>query len=103
MFQNSVFKVSVDTKKWAKAAGVRAVKTMAQTAVALLPAAATITAVDWKTVAGTAALASVVSLLTSVAGLPEEEAVDLEDSMLQDTEYNDVEDVEPEVEEEGEA
>ncbi len=103
MFQNSVFKVSVDTKKWAKAAGVRAVKTMAQTAVALLPAAATITAVDWKTVAGTAALAGVVSLLTSVAGLPEEEAVDLEDSMLQDTEYNDVEDVEPEVEEEGEA
>lgn len=103
MFQNSVFKVSVDTKKWAKAAGVRAVKTMAQTAVALLPAAATITAVDWKTVAGTAALAGVVSLLTSVAGLPEEEAVDLEDPMLQDTEYNDVEDVEPEVEEEGEA
>lgn len=103
MFQNSVFKVSVDTKKWAKAAGVRAVKTMAQTAVALLPAAATITAVDWKTVAGTAALAGVVSLLTSVAGLPEEEAVDLEDSMLQDTEYNDVEDVEPEAEEEGEA
>lgn len=103
MFQNSVFKVSVDTKKWAKAAGVRAVKTMAQTAVALLPAAATITAVDWETVLGTAALAGVVSLLTSVAGLPEEEAVDLEDSMLQDTEYNDVEDVEPEVEEEGEA
>lgn len=48
MFQNSVFKVSVDTKKWAKAAGMRAVKTMVQTAVALLPAAATITALDWK-------------------------------------------------------
>ncbi len=59
------------TKKWLKAAGIRAGKTMAQTAVALLPAAATITAVDWVTVIGTAALAGVASLLTSVAGLPE--------------------------------
>ncbi len=58
-------------KAWAKAAGIRAVKTMAQTAVAMLPAAATITAVDWKTLAGTAALAGVASLLTSVKGLPE--------------------------------
>ena len=58
-------------KAWAKAAGIRAVKTMAQTAVAMLPAAATITAVDWKTVAGTAALAGVASMLTSVKGLPE--------------------------------
>lgn len=58
-------------KAWAKAAGVRAVKTMAQTAVAMLPASATITAVDWKVVAGTAALAGVASLLTSVKGLPE--------------------------------
>ena len=58
-------------KAWAKAAGIRAVETMAQTAVAMLPAAATITAVDWKTVAGTAALAGVASLLTSVKGLPE--------------------------------
>ena len=52
-------------------AAVRALKTMAQTAVAMLPAAATITAVDFKTVFGTAALAGLVSLLTSVAGLPE--------------------------------
>ena len=58
-------------KAWAKAAGIRAVKTMAQTAVAMLPAAATITAVDWKTLAGTAALAGVASMLTSVKGLPE--------------------------------
>lgn len=91
-----------DWKKWAKAAGVRAVKTMAQTAVALLPAAATITAVDWKTVAGTAALAGVASLLTSVKGLPEEDEVDLDDPELKDTEYNEVEDVEPETEEKGE-
>ncbi len=63
--------ISEKTKKWLKAAGIRAGKTMAQTAVALLPAAATITAVDWVTVIGTAALAGIVSLLTSVAGLPE--------------------------------
>ena len=58
-------------KAWAKAAGIRAIKTMAQTAVAMLPSAATITAVDWKVVAGTAALAGVASLLTSIKGLPE--------------------------------
>lgn len=102
MFKNCVLKMSVDTKKWAKAAGVRAVKTVAQTAVALLPAAATITAVDWKTVIGTAALAGVVSVLTSIAGLPEEEALDLEASDLVDDEYNEVEDVTPETEEKGE-
>ena len=60
-------------KKWVKLAGVRATKTMAQTAVAMLPAAATITAVDWKVVVGTAALAGVSSLLTSLAGMPEED------------------------------
>lgn len=59
--------------EWAKAASVRAVKTVAQTAVALIPAAVSITAVDWKTVIGTALLAGVVSILTSLAGLPEVE------------------------------
>ncbi len=61
------------TKKWLKAAGVRAVKTVAQTAVALIPAAVTITQVDWKVVAGTAALSGITSLLTSLAGIPEAE------------------------------
>ena len=60
-----------DWIEWTKRAGIRALKTMAQTAVAMLPAAATITAVDWRTVAGMAALAGVVSLLTSLKGLPE--------------------------------
>ena len=71
MFKNCVFKADVDTMQWARAAVRRAAKTMAQTAVAMLPAAATITAVDWQTVAGTAALAGVVSILTSLTGLPE--------------------------------
>ena len=59
------------SKLWFKAAAVRAVKTMAQTAVAMLPVAVSITEVNWLTVAGTAALAGIASLLTSVAGLPE--------------------------------
>lgn len=56
---------------WIKAAGVRAVKTMAQTAVAMIPVGATITGIGWGAVLGTAALAGVLSLLTSIAGLPE--------------------------------
>ncbi len=63
-----------DWMEWMKRAGIRALKTMAQTAMAMLPAAATITAVDWGTVAGTAALAGIASLLTSLKGLPELEA-----------------------------
>ena len=63
-----------DWMEWMKRAGVRALKTMAQTAMAMLLAAATITAVDWGTVAGTAALAGIASLLTSLKGLPELEA-----------------------------
>jgi hypothetical protein len=63
----------VGTLKWWKAAGIRAIKTMAQTAVALLPASAMITEVDWKVVIGTAALAGAASLLTSLAGIPEVE------------------------------
>lgn len=63
--------MDVINKTWAKAAGIRALRTVAQTAVAMIPAAATIGAVDWKTVIGTAVLAGVASILTSVAGLPE--------------------------------
>ena len=73
MFQNCVFKVSVSTREWAKKAGVRAVKTMAQTAVAVIGTGAVISAVDWKMVVSSAIVAGVVSLLTSVAGIPEVE------------------------------
>lgn len=71
MFKNTVLKTSVDTKKWMKGAVIRAIKTMAQTAVSLIPAAQMIQQVDWKVVVGTAALAGVVSVLTSIAGIPE--------------------------------
>ena len=65
------FKISKKAQKWLKAAGIRAVKTTAQTAAALIPAAVTISQVDWRTVIGTAALAGVASVITSLAGLPE--------------------------------
>ena len=71
MFKNCVFKVSVDTKEWAKAAGVRAVKTVAQTAIATIGSAAVLGAVDWKVVASASALAGILSALTSIAGIPE--------------------------------
>lgn len=74
MFKNSVFRVSVNTKEWFKAAGKRAAWTMAQTALALIPVGTTIEAVDWKIVVSTAVCAGVISLLKSVAGLPEVEA-----------------------------
>lgn len=61
-----------DWKEWFKMAGIRAVKTVAQSAVALLPASATITQVDWKVVVGSALLAGLASMLTSLTGLPEE-------------------------------
>lgn len=73
MFKNTVLKVSVDTKKWVKAAAVRAVKTMAQTAVAVIGTGAVISAVDWKMVVSSAVVAGIVSILTSVAGIPEVE------------------------------
>ena len=61
----------MDIKKWFKAAGVRAVKTIAQTAVGVIGSSAIISEVDWRVVVSASILAGVVSLLTSVAGLPE--------------------------------
>ena len=58
-------------RSWLKAAGIRAVKTVAQTAVATIGASAVLSEVDWLVVASASALAGVLSLLTSVAGLPE--------------------------------
>ena len=58
-------------KKWLRAAGIRAIKTVAQTAVATIGTAAAIGAVDWIMVASASALAGILSLLTSIAGLPE--------------------------------
>ena len=59
------------TKKWLKAAGVRALKTVAQTAVAMVGTSVLLSNVDWLAVASASVLSGVLSLLTSVAGLPE--------------------------------
>ena len=58
-------------KTWLKAAAVRAIKTIAQSAVAMIGTAAVISEVDWKMVVSAAMLAGVLSILTSVAGVPE--------------------------------
>lgn len=76
MFKNNVFNVSVDTKQWFKKAVVRAVKTMAQTFVATIGTATVMGAVDWKMVLSASVLAGVLSIATSVAGIPEVKAVE---------------------------
>ena len=63
--------MKVNFKNWAKAAGVRAVKTLAQTAVATIGTSVALGDVNWMMVASASALAAILSLLTSVAGLPE--------------------------------
>ena len=63
--------MSEKVKKWVKCAGIRAIKTVAQTAVGSIGASAIFSEVDWKVVVSSALLAGVVSLLTSIAGLPE--------------------------------
>ena len=73
MLKNCVFKPSVDTKKWIKASAVRAVKTMAQTAVAIIGTCTVMGDVNWAMVASASALSGIISVLTSVAGIPEVE------------------------------
>lgn len=58
-------------KKWFKYAGIRALKTICQTAIAMIPVGITISEVDWITVLSTSLLSGILSLLTSLAGLPE--------------------------------
>ena len=58
-------------KKWIKAAGIRALKTVCQTAIATIGVAAVLSDVNWFAVASSSALAGILSLLTSLAGLPE--------------------------------
>lgn len=61
------------SKQWLKAAGIRAIKTIAQTAIATIGVSITMTEVNWLTLASTSLLAGIISILTSIAGLPEVE------------------------------
>ena len=65
--------------KWAKAAGIRALKTVAQTAVATIGTSAVLGEVNWAMVGSAAVLAGILSMLTSVAGLPELKDAEIED------------------------
>ena len=73
MFNNTVFKPNVDTVKWLKAAVIRAIKTMAQVAIATIGTSAAMGDVNWIMVASTSALSGILSILTSIAGIPEVE------------------------------
>lgn len=74
MFKNSVFKVSVNTQKWIKATSIRVVKTMAQTALATIGTSSYLGSVNWTMVASTSVLAGIITVFTSLAGLPEVES-----------------------------
>lgn len=71
MFKNCVFKPDVDTAKWIKAAAIRAVKTIAQTAIATIGASATMGDVNWAMVGSASLLSGIISILTSIGGIPE--------------------------------
>lgn len=63
----------INSKEWFKAAGIRAIKTICQTAIATIGTSAVMSQVDWKIVASASLLAGILSILTSCAGLPEVE------------------------------
>lgn len=74
MFKNTVLLKSVDTKKWFINAGIRALKTFAQTAVSLITVGQMVTDLNWIEILGISATSAVVSILTSIAGIPEVES-----------------------------
>ena len=71
MFKNSVVRASVDIKDWFKNAATRAVKTMAQTAISTIGVSAVMSEVNWVMVGSASLLAGILSILTSIAGIPE--------------------------------
>lgn len=74
MFKNSVLRANVDTVNWLKKAGIRAIKTFAQTMASLITVGATITDIDWKYLLSVSVVSGVYSVLTSIAGVPEVKA-----------------------------
>lgn len=85
--------MSDKTKIWMRCAGIRAIKTMAQTAVAMIGTAVVMSSVDWKMVLSASVLAGILSMLTSVAGLPEvdHETEDIPDEIIAEEEDENIE------------
>ena len=79
-------------KTWARAAAIRAIKTMAQSAIAMIGTSVVISDIDWKLVASASVVAGVLSVLTSIAGLPE---VDGAPTIYIEDELDDDEDEDP--------
>ena len=73
MFKNNVFNVSVNTKKWFKAALVRAIKTVAQVIAGGIAVGAAMSDINWVMLLSTAGAAGIASIATSIAGIPEVE------------------------------
>lgn len=71
MLKNNVFKVSINTKDWLKASAIRAIKTFAQTAVSLITVGNMVTELNWASILGISVTSAIVSVLTSIAGIPE--------------------------------
>jgi hypothetical protein len=72
--------MKINFKKWIKAAGIRALKTVAQTAIATIGTSVAMQDVNWVLVGSSAALAGILSLLTSIAGLPELKEDEIEET-----------------------
>ena len=71
MLKNCVFKPSVNTMQWLRAAMIRSIKTMAQAAIGMITVGATASEIDWLSVLSVSAVAGLVSILTSITGIPE--------------------------------
>lgn len=71
MFKNNVFNVSVNTAEWIKATAIRAIKTAAQTAGGMIIAGSAMNEVEWGYVCSVSLVSAILSIITSIAGIPE--------------------------------
>lgn len=71
MFNNNLFNKNVDCIEWLKAAAIRAIKTMAQVALGMVTVGAALAEVDWLYIGSVALTSGIISILTSIAGIPE--------------------------------
>ena len=80
MFKNNVFNSNIDTIEWMKKAGIRALKTAAQTALSMITVGQAVMDVNWVNVLSVSAVAALTSVLTSIVGIPEVEKLEVKES-----------------------